>query len=434
MKSITQEKVEMESITPYGYVKDGKVVLKKFDSFDEREVGEVRENPEESLQYFVDRYNHIKEKIEQIEKDVESSENKGSYLMKILHMRSKLVTYNGLGDFVYLFSLLNELEDKVREYINENRVRNEVTKTNIVQEAELLKDSTQWKEASEKYSEMKSIWIRTGNASDEVEEVLRHRFEEAVNHFFNRRNSFFKKQTKVAKDRIDEYKQLIDEVKEINNAGRGIEKYYDIRDIKGSWKKIGAIPKKKLVRLNQEFETELSAFFKTIKQRIDELHDIDEALAQDLKGEYLKDVQRILNSGSPYRINKVKEIQGTWRKLGRFPTEEDKTVNLKFRIVCNEIFESYFLDMAAKNSSPNFFKKSKQEQLNVKLDLVAEDINKDEMELSVFDNQMSDDGYDSQELIKKKSNLINKIRTKKRIEKKLRDELDTVNPNNGFQM
>ena len=54
----------------FGYVKDGKVFRKGFNKLDDLEIGEVRESEEQSLQYFVERYNKLAEKVDSLEKSV----------------------------------------------------------------------------------------------------------------------------------------------------------------------------------------------------------------------------------------------------------------------------------------------------------------------------------------------------------------------------
>ena len=40
----------------YGYCKDGKVYLKSYSEYEERQIGVVRNTEEEALQYFVNRF------------------------------------------------------------------------------------------------------------------------------------------------------------------------------------------------------------------------------------------------------------------------------------------------------------------------------------------------------------------------------------------
>ena len=72
---------------PFGHIVDGKIYRKAFLNFPEREIGEVRESPEESLAFFEERFKTAELKVTEIEKQIASNENKGSFLAKLLHMK-----------------------------------------------------------------------------------------------------------------------------------------------------------------------------------------------------------------------------------------------------------------------------------------------------------------------------------------------------------
>src|SRR5690606_34747459 len=102
----------------------------------------------------------VKEKVETLKKDIEENQNKGSFLMKLIHLRDSLMHYDALGDFVPLIKELNQLENYLEEIIKANRRRNLEIKKGMILEAEALMTSTDWKKTAEEFKNLKLRWIK----------------------------------------------------------------------------------------------------------------------------------------------------------------------------------------------------------------------------------------------------------------------------------
>ena len=118
---------------PYGYIKANKVYLKGFLDQEDRVIGEVKEDEASTLKYFEDRFQILKEKVAQLKINVEENQNKGSFLMKLIHLRNSLRQYDALGDFVPLIDELNQLEAYLEDIIRSNRKRNLEIKKSLIQ-------------------------------------------------------------------------------------------------------------------------------------------------------------------------------------------------------------------------------------------------------------------------------------------------------------
>ncbi len=55
-------------------------------------------------------------KVASLEKAVEESENKGSYLMKLIHLRENLAKFDALGNYPALFDRLDAVEKRTARY------------------------------------------------------------------------------------------------------------------------------------------------------------------------------------------------------------------------------------------------------------------------------------------------------------------------------
>ena len=72
------------SDVPYGFIKGTDLFLSAWGDHKERKIGEVKDDgPESAVKYFQQKFQELVSKIEELAKTIESSENKGSYMMKL---------------------------------------------------------------------------------------------------------------------------------------------------------------------------------------------------------------------------------------------------------------------------------------------------------------------------------------------------------------
>jgi len=148
----------------FGYTKDGKVFLKAYHTFPDRQIGEVKNTDDEALQYFANRFLHISQKVDKLIQDIEEATNKGSYLMKLIHMRQQLEIYDGLGDFMPLFAKLDEAEQYIQDLIDVNRSKNTEIKASLLAELQdSLSNISDWPTVNAKIKEIREKWLKTGS-------------------------------------------------------------------------------------------------------------------------------------------------------------------------------------------------------------------------------------------------------------------------------
>ena len=123
-----------EKEIPFGNIKDDKIFLNAWGEHPERQIGEVREDEESSIAYFVEKYEELVKKINDLEKEIEESVNKGSFLMKLKHLKSQLSEHDGLGDYIVLEERLTKQEALLEDIIQKNRERNSEIKKSLLEE------------------------------------------------------------------------------------------------------------------------------------------------------------------------------------------------------------------------------------------------------------------------------------------------------------
>ena len=179
-----------KTLSPYGYTNNDKVYLFAYMDFPERELGFVRGSEEESIEYFTKRFALAETKVNDLINAIHESQNKGSYLMKLIHLHQYLAEFNALGNFSELFAKLSVEEIAIRDYVQHNRGKNLEIKTALLEEAQSYKHSTSWADTAEKFKEIKMKWIKTGSSPSENEEQLNAEFNAILDYFFGQRNAY----------------------------------------------------------------------------------------------------------------------------------------------------------------------------------------------------------------------------------------------------
>src|SRR6478609_4365691 len=132
----------------YGYVKEGKVFLKSFRKFPDRVIGEVKDTEENAIQYFTNRFSVISGKVENLVSNIETAQNKGSFLMSLLHLKTTVPQYDALGDFESLLKKLEKAEESLSSLILHNRAKNKEIKEALIEEAKAAVSNPDWKEST----------------------------------------------------------------------------------------------------------------------------------------------------------------------------------------------------------------------------------------------------------------------------------------------
>lgn len=237
----------------FGFIKDGKVFQNSWGEFPEREIGEVRDdNIEKSSLFFQERFSDLEKKINEVTEKIDSTENKGSFLMKLVHLREHLPQHDGLGDYQVLHDKIVKYESLVRDIIQKNRVRNTEIKNALLEETKEAVEIINWKEATEQINDIKGRWIKTGSAEEDKNDSLEESFWGLIKEFFDRKKQFFEDKVKLTDHRKRQYQELIDSAKGLADI-HGKERFTKVKELKEEWKTIGGIPAEFYQPLNNEF-------------------------------------------------------------------------------------------------------------------------------------------------------------------------------------
>ena len=370
---------------PYGYIKDNKVYLKGFLNQPDRVIGEVKEDEASTLKYFEDRFTSLLEKIEHLKKDIETNQNKGSFLMKLLHLKDSLYQYDALGDFVPLIEDLEKVQAYLEDIIQKNRERNLDIKKGLVLEAQALQNDTDWKQTSEAFKNLKMRWIKTGPVDKEFEEELETVFNTAVDTFFDNRKNYFEGLALQAEENIKVYEHLVQQARDAFDMPDAKQAFEISKRIQKEWKASGKVPAEKRQPLWDEFSKLNNRIFSRYKRTLQtepqmkpwELMKKMESMTEEVK-------KLAAAETNPEVISSAKKLQADWKRLPQRKPKEASLLLRSFTFFSEVVFEKSFLDKLVHSKYADFDKKEKSEQKKIKTSLLKDLIHRDESELSTI--------------------------------------------------
>ena len=383
----------LEEAKKYGFIQDNQVWLKPFMNFPARQVGEVKEVEDESLQYFAFRFQTFQEKVNALIEKIAASENKGSFLMKVLHLKELVEKYDALGDFEAVFHQLTQAENEIKAAISKNRDKNLATKISLIEEAEALQNSIDWKGTTEKLKELRQTWIKTGPIDKALTDEMEERFRNAIETFFKRKKDFFEDKQSMLNRTLEKYKALIAQSEALKNSDDWEGTTKKLKDLQNQWKAIGGnLPRKTSSDLWNTFRKAHNYFFERLKNRITATKNeskerfFDDNLAK--KKQLVAEAQGLLQLSTHEAVSRAKELQAAWKKVGPVKGEESDRVWEQFIIACDKVFEVSSLEHFMRKKYPTADRNNHAEQIHNRINALRDFIKSDKQELEVLETNL----------------------------------------------
>lgn len=353
----------------YGYVSDGKVFLKGYLGNPDRQIGEVKRTEQEAIDYFKNRFNIASSKVEQLENDVEEAQNKGSYLTKLVQLRKKLLSFDGLGDFVPLLERLDKLEIVLEDLIKVNQEKNLEIKRALLEETRAVQvENEDWQVATDKLQEIKSKWIRTGPVDKEYQEEVEGMFQILLDTFFQQRRDYFSELNRVIADRIERYAELIAKSDSLMRMYDLDEASRILRQVRAEWKDVGEIPVKRSAKLYKQFKRSNQRIMDKINRIRGIVTQPQEHPMVTKQREMCREAEQLARSSDIIQASeRAKTLLNQWKEIRLPPRVGDKNIAERFRSACDKIFELSYLARVITRKYPAFEIRTAQDQLNIKI-------------------------------------------------------------------
>jgi hypothetical protein len=383
------ETLTSTALTTYGYAKDGKVFLKGYLDMADREIGVVRNSEDESLQYFINRFAIAERKALQLLGDIDTAQNKGSYLTKLTQLRKDLLAFDGLGDFIPLLKKLDVAELELRELILNNQLKNLEIKRALIEDlkaATVVENEEEWQIATDKVVEIKNKWLKTGPVDKMFQDEIEQEFANLNDTFFQNRREYYAEKNRLIDERLATLEKYVDESRQLSYSHDFDISMNRIKEIQNLWKNIGAVPARKGSKLYKRFRRNVDKFFERynnakgiVRQpRIDPNIQILQDMVRE--GEVLLQDQPNMSTSA----EKAKEMLVKWKATVLKVKNVDRNLAERFRMICDKIFELNYLFRVISYRHPDLFTKPRLDQLKIMINQMDYMSKKEKTELDSF--------------------------------------------------
>ncbi|MBR9998332.1 MAG: DUF349 domain-containing protein [Cyclobacteriaceae bacterium] len=376
---------------PFVKISGDKIIRKGFLDIPDREIGEVRENPESSIQYFENRFPIIEQKVESLEKNIDENENKGSFLMKLIHLKEYIARFDGIGDFEKLYQRLEDKEKYLLEIIHKNRIRNYEIKKAFLDELGMLKDHYNLKEAGERIREIRQEWIKTGAVLEEHREEIETRFNEYLDFFNARKESYIQDRILAMEDTIKHYQEIVKKAERLYHFSDFRESTRRLKELQLEWKNLGRIPPDPYNQLKEKFQKINDEIFRRFRESRDEQLQHRQKNVQYIinqKTRMLNEIWDKIEQNSKDLYYVKKDYLDRWKKLGNLFNKEIQILNDKFYSRILFINEILFVEMLARKKYSNFEQLSPEDKNRIQINILGELIERDEKDLNMYNQNM----------------------------------------------
>ena len=157
---------------------------------------------------------------------------------------------------------------KKREFYKEikaSQKSNLQQKIELCEKAEALKDSTDWKKATDEFVNLQKQWKEIGQVSRKQTEQLWKRFREACNHFFSAKAEHFSSIDGEQEANLNKKLELIERVKNFEKSDDNSDNLSRLTEMQKEWASIGHVPLSKKDAVQKAFRDAINAQFEALK-------------------------------------------------------------------------------------------------------------------------------------------------------------------------
>ena len=150
--------------------------------------------------------------------------------------------------------------------MKEELTSNLAKKIDLCERAEALMDSTDWKEATDKFVEMQKEWKTIGPVVKKQSDAVWKRFIAACDHFFEQKKKQNVNVHAVEHENLKAKKEVIATLKStIEEAGENAAQ--TVRDLMDRWQNIGHVPFKEKDKIYAQYRELIDKAFETLNMR-----------------------------------------------------------------------------------------------------------------------------------------------------------------------
>jgi len=155
----------------------------------------------------------------------------------------------------------NDNRDAFFKELKQTYNHNIKLKTDIINEAEALKDSTDWKATADIFARLREQWKTVGHVPSKHSEKLWKRFNDACDVFFNNRKKHFAEREGNEKENLKLKEELVSRIEQYQLSKDNAENMNSLKEFQNEWMSIDFVPMKDKERINRAYRDAIDKKF-----------------------------------------------------------------------------------------------------------------------------------------------------------------------------
>ncbi|MEY4604493.1 MAG: hypothetical protein RIT43_1785 [Bacteroidota bacterium] len=138
-------------------------------------------------------------------------------------------------------------------------------KQKLIEKAESLMISTDWKNTSEEFIRLQKEWKKIGSAGPKLEQKLWNKFRAACDHFFNAKQDYFAGQEKELEVNLLAKQELIKEISSFKPSGDKNADLTSLKEFGKRFSELGQVPMKEKESVFKAYKEQMDTHYAAIK-------------------------------------------------------------------------------------------------------------------------------------------------------------------------
>jgi hypothetical protein len=158
--------------------------------------------------------------------------------------------------------------DNKKEYfgrIKDQQIENYNRKLDLCAQAEALKDSTEWRNATEQFKKLQEEWKNIGPVPKKNSDKVWKRFRAACDAFFAQKSEFFGSIRDVESDNLNAKKELVNSIQSFEISKDRHANLEALKAFQRQWMSIGHVPIKAKDHLQNQYRKAIDELFEKMK-------------------------------------------------------------------------------------------------------------------------------------------------------------------------
>ena len=330
------------SSTDFGRVENDGTVLVKMPDGSEKQVGQwAAGDPNDGLAFYIRKYHEIENELSLALQRLKEGKGNADAVFKLIErVKTSLETPNFVGDLNILSSKIGELQVlaavKKAEFSAAKAIAKEKAmekRKQLVEEAEKLINSKQWKVTTQRFKEIVEEWKKLPHGAKSEEQALWKRFSAARSAFDKTRRQYFSTLESGRKEASKIKSEIVSQAKAIADSKEWNDTANKFRNLMAKWKSAPILERKEEQKLWKEFKLAQDVFFAA---RTAALSVLDEEHSKNLEAKKVlaEKAEKILPITDIKSARQaLKPIQEEWSKIGHVSRKDKDKIESRLKAV-----------------------------------------------------------------------------------------------------